>query len=102
MPYRHPFVGAILKMSAAIDEVFERRQRAGQPKRATNADADKVIDVLTAAFANDPVMAWIGRRDAKRDYGRRKMFVYLVNKLGLPGDELWTAGDYSAAALWVP
>jgi ribosomal protein S18 acetylase RimI-like enzyme len=88
--------------TASVDDIFERRQRAAKPRRATAADAEKVIDVLTAAFANDPVMAWIGRRDAKRDYGRRKMFVYLVNKLGLPGGEMWTADDFSAAALWVP
>jgi ribosomal protein S18 acetylase RimI-like enzyme len=30
------------------------------------------------------------------------MFTFLVGKLGLPGNELWTADDYSAAALWVP
>ncbi len=85
-----------------VDAIFERRQRAAAPRRATAADSDGVIDVLTAAFATDPVMSWIGRRDAKRDQGRRSMFTYLVKKLGLPGDELWTAADYSAAALWVP
>jgi ribosomal protein S18 acetylase RimI-like enzyme len=84
------------------DASFERRRHAATPRRATAADSDRVIDVLTAAFATDPVMSWIGRRDAKRDCGRRSMFVYLVNKLGLPGNELWTADDYSAAALWVP
>jgi ribosomal protein S18 acetylase RimI-like enzyme len=61
-----------------------------------------VIDCLTAAFASDPVMSWIGRSDAKRDQGRRAMFGFLVGKLGLPGNELWTAADYSAAALWIP
>jgi ribosomal protein S18 acetylase RimI-like enzyme len=30
------------------------------------------------------------------------MFGFLVGKLGLPGGELWTADDYSAAALWIP
>ena len=85
-----------------VDAVFERRQRAAAPRRATMADADGVIDVLSAAFATDPVMSWISRRDAKRDQGRRAMFRYLVTKLGLPGNELWTAADYSAAALWVP
>ena len=85
-----------------VDATFERRQRAAAPRRATAADSDGVIDVFTAAFATDPVMSWIGRRDAKRDQGRRAMFRYLVEKLGLAGNELWTAADYSAAALWVP
>ena len=85
-----------------VDAIFERRQRAAAPRRATAADSNGVIDVFTAAFATDPVMSWIGRRDAKRDQGRRAMFRYLVEKLGLAGNELWTAADYSAAALWVP
>ena len=90
-------------MSTALsDDAFERRKQASNPQRATIADREKVIDCLTAAFATDPVMSWIGRRDAKRDRGRRAMFSFLVGKLGLPGNELWTAGDYSAAALWVP
>ncbi len=88
--------------TALNDEAFERRKRAANPKRATAADREQVIDCLAAAFANDPVMSWIGRRDAKRDRGRRAMFTFLVGKLGLPGNELWTASDYSAAALWVP
>lgn len=89
-------------MVAATDEVFERRRLAAKPRRAARADVEPIIDCLTAAFANDPVMSWIGRRDAKRDSGRRAMFSFLVAKLGLPGKELWTSDDYAAAALWVP
>jgi ribosomal protein S18 acetylase RimI-like enzyme len=89
-------------VAALDDAAFERRQRASNPKRASEADREQVIDCLSAAFADDPVMSWIGRRDAKRDIGRRAMFSYLVGTLGIPGNELWTAGDYSAAALWVP
>lgn len=88
--------------SALSDAAFERRKRASNPRRATAADREQVIDCLTAAFATDPVMSWIGRRDAKRDLGRRSMFGFLVGKLGLPGNELWTADDFSAAALWIP
>jgi ribosomal protein S18 acetylase RimI-like enzyme len=87
---------------ALSDDAFERRKRAAQPRRATASDREQVIDCLTAAFATDPVMTWIGRRDAKRDRGRRAMFSFLVGKLGLPGGELWTADDYSVAALWIP
>lgn len=89
-------------MGTADDAVFERRRLAGNPRRATIADQEKVIDCLSAAFATDPVMNWIGRRDAKRDIGRRSMFTFLVGTLGIPGNELWTADDFSAAALWVP
>jgi ribosomal protein S18 acetylase RimI-like enzyme len=88
--------------SALSDAAFARRKLAANPRRATIADREPVIDCLTAAFADDPVMTWIGRRDAKRDVGRRAMFSFLVGTLGLPGNELWMAEDYSAAALWVP
>jgi ribosomal protein S18 acetylase RimI-like enzyme len=89
-------------MAALDDAAFERRKFAANPKRAEEGDRERVIDCLSAAFADDPVMCWIGRRDAKRDQGRRALFTYLVGALGLPGRELWTSGDYSAAALWVP
>ena len=91
-----------MSVSALSDDAFERRKQAANPRRATQGDREQVIDCLTAAFANDPVMSWISRRDAKRDKGRRAMFSFLVSKLGMPGNELWTAEDYSAAALWVP
>ncbi len=91
-----------MSSAALSDEAFERRKRAAQPRQASEADRERVIDCLSAAFATDPVMSWIGRRDAKRDSGRRAMFTFLVGKIGLPGQQLWTADDYSAAALWVP
>ena len=88
--------------SALSDEAFARRKLAAHPRRATIDDRERVIDCLTAAFAADPVMSWIGRRDAKRDIGRRAMFSFLIGTLGLPGNEVWTAEDFSAAALWIP
>ena len=88
--------------SAVADEAFERRRHASNPRRATPEDRERVIDCLTAAFADDPVMSWIGRKDAKREQGRRAMFGFLVGTLGLPGQELWTSEDHAAAALWVP
>jgi ribosomal protein S18 acetylase RimI-like enzyme len=88
-------------VTALSDDAFERRKRANNPRRAVEADRERVVDCLTAAFATDPVMSWIGRRDAKRDAGRRAMFGFLVGKLGLPGGEVWTADDHSTAALWI-
>jgi ribosomal protein S18 acetylase RimI-like enzyme len=84
------------------DEAYERLRLAGRPRRATQADVEGIVTVLTAAFADDPVMTWIGRKDAKRDAGRRAMFTFLVGTLGLAGNEVWTADDFSAAALWIP
>ena len=73
-----------------------------EPQRATAANCSRAGETLAAAFADDPVTCWMGRRDGKRDAGRRQMFGFLVANLGLPGNELWTTPDFSAAALWVP
>ena len=89
-------------MTATSDEIFSRRKSAAAPRRATAADAERVAATLSEAFTNDPVTSWIGRRDAKRDSGRLAMFRYLVSNLGLAGNEVWTADDFSVAALWVP
>ena len=74
-----------MSSAALSDEAFERRKRAAQPRQASEADRERVIDCLSAAFATDPVMSWIGRRDAKRDVGRRAMFTFLVGTLHEPG-----------------
>jgi ribosomal protein S18 acetylase RimI-like enzyme len=88
-------------MSVA-DEVFERRRLASAPRRATVHDAEAAAQTLSAAFADDPVTSWIGRRDAKKDTGRLAMFRHLVTHVGVRGNELWVASDFSVAALWLP
>ena len=85
-----------------VDDAFARRQRAANPRRATVLDAPRAADTLAAAFADDPVTSWIGRKDARRDAGRRAMIGHLVTALGIAGNEPWIADDHSAAALWVP
>lgn len=87
---------------ASSEEAFLRRQAASNPRRATAADTARAAETLAAAFQDDPVTTWIGRKDVRRDAGRRAMFHHLVSVLGLGGDEMWIAPDYSAAALWVP
>ncbi len=87
---------------ASSDEAFLRRQAASHPRRATAADLGHAADTLTAAFRDDPVTSWLGRKDRWRDEGRRVLFGHLVEVLGLGGNELWLADDYSAVALWVP
>ena len=82
--------------------VFRRKQAASHPRRATAADLRPAADTLTAAFSEDPVTSWLGRDDKRHVDGRRALFGHLVESLGLAGNELWLADDYSAVALWVP
>ena len=84
------------------DAIFLRRQAASNPRRAVVTDVARTADTLAAAFKDDPVTSWLGRKDTRRDEGRRAMFGHLVEVLGLGGNELWIADDYSAVALWVP
>lgn len=87
---------------ALDDAAFERRRLAASPRRAVASDSARVVQTLSDAFATDPLILWMGRRSGARDAGRLAMFRFLVENLGLPGNEVWTPDDYSAAALWVP
>ncbi len=91
-----------MAQGALDDAAFERRRLAAAPRRAIASDSARVVQTLCDAFATDPLILWMGRRSGARDAGRLAMFRYLVNHLGLPGNEVWTPPDYSAAALWVP
>lgn len=71
---------------------------------ATAADLSAVTDVLTAAFADDPVQQWLFAPAADPDAGRRAMFEIFVE------DYFWLGhlhvvsdgGGLAGAALWSP
>jgi GNAT superfamily N-acetyltransferase len=71
---------------------------------ATAADLPAVTDVVTAAFADDPVMQWLFAPAADADAARRALFGLFVE------DYFWLghlhvvsdAGGLAGAALWSP
>lgn len=71
---------------------------------ATAADLPAVVDVLTTAFADDPVQRWLFAPAADPDAGRRALFEIFVE------DYFWLghlhvvadASGLAGAALWSP
>ena len=88
----------------APEVLATRKRAAGNPRRATLADAPKVTRTLARAFATDPVMNYFIRDDARRPQAFAAWFDFAVKRLGLPGRETWMAddADASAVALWLP
>lgn len=71
---------------------------------ATAADLAAVTEVLTAAFADDPIQQWLFAPAAEPDAGRRALFEIFVQ------DYFWLGHTYvvadhaglAGAALWAP
>jgi ribosomal protein S18 acetylase RimI-like enzyme len=76
--------------------------KASQPRRATEADAVTLAQLLAAAFQSDPVMDYIARRGPKRAEGLRQFFYWLLTIRALPYGETWMSDDASACSVWLP
>ncbi len=72
-------------------------------------DLDDIVAILTAAFADDPVMAWVFPDPATRPQRLSTLWRYLARGVYLPGgaSTIIRDGDHCggravAAALWLP
>jgi ribosomal protein S18 acetylase RimI-like enzyme len=71
-------------------------------RRATGQDLPAVVETLTAAFFDDPVMSWWVLDPARRSEILRAFFEIIVD-VNHPHDELYTTSTVpAAAAVWVP
>lgn len=71
-------------------------------RRAAPADASVLAEVLSAAFADDPVFAWMFPDPARRPALTRATFdALVVTHLDMGGCYL-AAEEPSAAAVWIP
>jgi ribosomal protein S18 acetylase RimI-like enzyme len=66
------------------------------------ADIPALVPVLSRAFADDPFIAWLVRRDARRDAGFARFFELALRHLAIPFGEVYTNDALTGAALWVP
>lgn len=71
-------------------------------RKAGVGDVDGLVDVLTAAFDDDPVINWFLRDDAGRADAFARFFSVAVRQLTLPHDEVYTTARGDGAALWAP
>ena len=71
-------------------------------RKATGPDLPALVETLTAAFFDDPVMSWWILDPARRSEILRAFFEIIVD-VNRPHDELYTASTApAAAAVWVP
>jgi ribosomal protein S18 acetylase RimI-like enzyme len=71
-------------------------------RKATGQDLPAVVETLTAAFFDDPVMSWWVLDPARRSEILRAFFEIIVD-VNHPHDELYTTSTVpAAAAVWVP
>ncbi|HTU06929.1 MAG TPA: GNAT family N-acetyltransferase [Trebonia sp.] len=69
--------------------------------RADASDADKLTDVLSVAFQEDPVSKWLFPDDVERERINPLFFRPFVD-MTLEEGEIYTTDDRVAAALWLP
>lgn len=70
-------------------------------RRGLPADRDLVTEIITLAFANDPLWSRaMARTDGRTDHHAAFWQVYVEGALRYPW--IWIAGDGEAASIWIP
>jgi GNAT superfamily N-acetyltransferase len=69
----------------------------GGPRVATRSDLEAVIRTLWLAFRDDPLWRWVFP-----DHGELEPWWRVLIGSALRYPWIWVAGDYAAAAVWVP
>lgn len=70
-------------------------------RQAGPSDAPRLHEVLCRAFTADPVVDWVLRGDAGRE-AAVAWLMRLTLDLAMPLRHVYTTGDGSGAALWIP
>ena len=88
------------------EAVHQLREAARIAKPAGTDQRRAVIDVLNDAFADDPMLSWVLRRDHMRDSARRHLIDILIGKVTLPMGHTYLAAHEltgpAAVAAWQP
>ena len=83
-------------------DIESLRREAAAPVIAREADLPSVIDDLSAAFADDVMMTWFLRDDARRGEAMRRLFRLLMTTEGYPLGRIDRPAGGGAAAVWLP
>jgi GNAT superfamily N-acetyltransferase len=66
---------------------------------ACDEDVEPLAAMLTRAFHDDPVTAWVYARERRRTHWAQRFFRWQVQRL-LEQEVMWTTEDCAGAALW--
>jgi GNAT superfamily N-acetyltransferase len=82
---------------------MSRRATSGTPpvRRATEADAEQVTELLALAFYEDPTWSW-AFPDHERRLDQHRLWWGLYVRSAMPRGWAWMTEDGGAAAVWVP
>ncbi len=69
---------------------------------ATAEDVHRLKAVLSDAFYEDPIFAWLIPDDAKRRARLRRFFAVELRHMALPRGRVWSTNDLTGAALSTP
>jgi GNAT superfamily N-acetyltransferase len=70
-------------------------------RRVTDADAERVTELFTLAFYNDPTWSWaFPAPDSRIEHHRRLWGLFMHS--AIPYGWVWATDDGGAAALWIP
>ena len=69
---------------------------------ALASETDSLVELLCRAFADDPIVNWIVRRDAQREAGLRAFFrMWVALRAPMPG-QVVTSEGCRGVMLWMP
>jgi GNAT superfamily N-acetyltransferase len=76
-------------------------ERIPNARRASPADADLVVEIITLAFAHDPLWSWAMRREDRRtDHQAAFWQLFVEGALRYPWTWLTDGGE--ATSIWIP
>ena len=70
--------------------------------RLTNDEVPRAAEMLARTFAQDPLVNWVVRSDARHEHGMRRFFMVSLRLLSMPYDEVWATDDLAGVAMWTP
>ncbi len=71
-------------------------------RQAAAKEAGELVDVLAAAFHDDPVFGWMMPDPARRQPGLKRFFAIELDSIVFPQGVVWTTEERDGAALCLP